>query len=262
MNTKHELKSQAAELQVKLQKLNETIASMKDELPEGFVPFEATADSKCPCHRKDIVLWATGHSPAGVEGQYQKEAGRLIWTSDMDKRYRITGYKIVKKYVKPRLMTYSEIPVGQWFMWSNGFGEDDTSVYMKIPECDFKTAVCIKSGNFYEAGKTTHFSESLSLKFYSVNSNMTRGELLTVEQPPEPVEDQYFTLKYSDTFGGGGCAYLMGRRPDGVWFSIHKDGQRNYQDSSGNAFGKSEDFDGYVSKGDWIQATLESVFKK
>jgi hypothetical protein len=258
MNTKHELQAQAAKLQDELEKLNKTIASMKDELPEGFVPFEATSDSKRPCHMNDEV------EAFRKDGFYlcPRQAKSLTWQTVYDDRFSIASYKIVKKYVEPRPMKFSEIPVGQWFMWSNGFREDDTSVYMKIPECDFKTTVCIKSGNLYEAGKTTHFSESSSLKFYSVNSNMTRGELLTVEQPPEPVEDQYFTLKYSDTFGRGEGAYLMGRRPDGVWFSINKYGQRNYQDSSGNAFGKSEDFDGYVSKGDWIQATLESVFKK
>ena len=261
MSTKHELEKQSAQLQAQLDKLNKTIASMKSELPEGFIPFQATPNSKCPCHEKDIVLWATGYAPAGVKEEHKKEAGRLNWKNDGNRNLDITGYKIVVKYVEPLPMQYSEIPVGQWFMWSNGFSDEDSSVYMKIPEHAFKTAVCIKSGNFYEAGKITHFSEEL--RFYSVKNDMTRGELLTVEQPPQPVEDEFFMGAVSGVFyeiGYRECPYIMGRRPDGGWFILKGSGEREY--FGGGACGKRVDYDKFVKDGVWVQTTPEQAFKK
>jgi hypothetical protein len=253
MNTKHKLEKQAAQLKADLDKLNETIASMKDELPEGFVPFEATANSKCPCHMNDDVEVIRKDG-----ARFKRQAFCITWQVVFyDDRFTIASYKIVKKYVEPRPMKFSELPVGQWFMWSNGMSED-ASVYMKTNRTDL-SSVCIKGGGFCEIGRSTNFSENLN--FYGVNKDMTRGELLVVQQPPEPVEDEFYMHKLSGPF----CMdsrYLMGRRPDGVWFILEESGERFYEDAIGNTIGKSSQYDSFVKEGIWVKTTPEQAFKR
>ena len=158
-----------------IQWLSEKIAAQV-VLPEGFVKFEATENSVCPCNPRDIVRVCLGYK-RGKPNERCEEAGSYLWNT-VPYDCQIIGYKVEKKYVEPRPMKYSEMPVGQWFMWSNETSED-ASIYMKTSRTDL-TSVCIKGGGFCDAGRHTNFSENL--KFYSVKNNMTRGELLTVKE--------------------------------------------------------------------------------
>lgn len=166
---KQALEARAAALQTELNKLREEIA--KPALPEGFIAFTPTEIDAPPCHPQDVVSILTQN---GATNSDVKEAKRYRWdkTVGYNSNWDIMGYRVVKKYVEPRLMKYSEIPVGQAFTWDCS----GKTVYLKIK--DNKVAI-IKGP---EVGIITHFSEENGLKFYAIELNSVQGELLTV--PP------------------------------------------------------------------------------
>ena len=168
MSTKQKLQEQAAKLQAELAKLNKTIASI---LPEGFVPFEATSDSKCPCHSDDEVEVIRED---GVE--ILRRAGSLSWINLVNHNYNIAGYKIVKKYTEPRPMTFAEIPIGTLFKYESSLTVGSGDVYLKLSNEEDNNAF-----NIDRKWKDCFSDRAIESKFYEVEANFSKsGTLMTV----------------------------------------------------------------------------------
>jgi len=182
---KQALEARAAALQIELDKLKAELA--KPVLPEGFTPFQATELDAPPCHPQDLVIIYT------QDGQDRSEAREAKWFNWSKKvgsylGWEIVGYKVVRKFKQPRLMKYSEMPVGQMFMWGSPMQDVPAleSVYMKISMISIigKTdnAVVLSHGkdSISVTGELTLFTDD-EIKFYAVDYCFKKGEPLMVQ---------------------------------------------------------------------------------
>lgn len=79
------------------------------EMPEGYHFWEGGEN---PCHPKDIIAYITRD---GQRVEFEnRESREYRWSRDFTGD-DIVAYKIVKKYVEPRPMTFKDIPVGAVF---------------------------------------------------------------------------------------------------------------------------------------------------
>lgn len=174
---KQALEARAAALQTELDKLREELA--KPELPAGYISFVPTEKNEPPCHPKSTVnfIRKDGEELTGWT------AKNVTW-SKLGGWNEVTAYKVTKEYVEPRLMKYSELPVGQVFMWgySSSSKPYSETVYMKIRKVEYdKNAVClIREGQgICKVAELCRFDDN-PIKFYSVGLAGRQGELLTV----------------------------------------------------------------------------------
>ena len=94
------------------------------------------------------------------------------------------AYKVVQKYVEPRLMKYSELPVGQVFARSDESESRPSSgyVYLKIRHERMPgNALVIKEGGSggVRVGDSLTFNDG-NMKYYAVTMEYNWGELLVV----------------------------------------------------------------------------------
>ena len=179
---KQALEARVAALQIRLDKLKAELA--KPVLPEGFTPFQATEFDAPPCHPQDLVIIYTQD---GQDRSEMREAKRFNWSNKVGtySGWEIVGYKVVRKFKQPRLMEFSEMPVGQVFMWGSPMEDVPAleSVYMKVSISE-KTdnAVVLSHGGdaISKTGELTLFSDD-SVKFYAVDYCFKKGEPLVVQ---------------------------------------------------------------------------------
>jgi hypothetical protein len=98
--------------------------------------------------------------------------------------WEVIGYKVVRKFKQPRLMKFSEMHVGQVFMWGSPMEDAPAiqSVYMKIrSKGKDDNAVVLSHGkdSISVTGKLTQFVDD-NTKFYAVDSLFTKGAPLMV----------------------------------------------------------------------------------
>jgi len=169
---KQALETRAAALQIELDKLRAEIA--KPALPEGFIAFTPTEKNEPPCHQKSTVdfILKDGEELTGWLAE------NVTW-SKLGGYNEVAAYKVTKEYVEPRPMKYSELPVGQVFMWgypsdSKPYGED---TYIKIKETvKEKNAVALQQAR---AGQLCYFDDD-SAKYFAVDFRAQNPRLLTV----------------------------------------------------------------------------------
>lgn len=167
--------------------LSEKIAAQV-ALPEGFVKFEATENSVCPCNPRDVVLVCLKRNE-GKPNSSSTRAENYTWNTSslINLSAQIIGYKIEKKYVEPRPMKYSEMPVGQVFMWS--FSKDkaqcDRTVFIKTnasQQNSFGEVLNCVSLSGVGKGCLTFFRELDKVFYFEASFDGKIGELLTVKE--------------------------------------------------------------------------------
>jgi hypothetical protein len=163
--------------------LSEKIA-LQPSLPEGFTPWEATEKSECPCHPEDEIV-VCRQIDGGIPLSYSAKASRINWKSSAG-RTQIIGYKIEKKYVEPRPMKYSEIPVGQVFVW----GDSRDNIYKDeiFMKTDSKEENSLGERlNSVEIvgirkGRISLFMDSDNVLYFEASLDGKIGGLLTVQE--------------------------------------------------------------------------------
>jgi hypothetical protein len=172
---KQALEARAAALQTELDKLKAEIA--KPELPAGYISFFPTEKNEPPCHPKSTVDFIRRDGEKLTDWL----AGSVTW-SKLGQYNEVAAYKVTKEYVEPRLMKYSELPVGQLFMWGypSNSGPYSKTLYMKIEKEGWNAVLLKKEGRGLGApGSLCNFNDS-ETKFYSAELTGCQGELLTV----------------------------------------------------------------------------------
>ena len=175
---KKALIERANALETELKKLRAEID--KPVVPEGFTPFESTMTSVCPCHPKDEVDVCVRYMKGKPNGD-PRVASFFRWITDgwsKGTSCDIIAYKITKKYVQPRPVKFSEIPVGQTFTWGYPESEGPYSkkeIYVKFSNDESRVnSICL--GGSYPA----RFTDKVETHYFSVQASLDVGSLMTV----------------------------------------------------------------------------------